>query len=101
VLPVAARGRHVDLGAMLAVLGRRDVTSVLVEAGAHLSAALVAGGHVDELCWFSAPLLIGGDGLPMIGALGVRSLRGAFPLSDLKVERVGDDLLHTARVEAR
>lgn len=101
ILPVAARGGHVDLDALLAALGRRDVTSVLVEAGARLSAALIAGGHVDELCWFSAPLLIGGDGLPMIGPLGVRSLRGAFPLADLRVERVGDDLLHTARVEAR
>jgi diaminohydroxyphosphoribosylaminopyrimidine deaminase/5-amino-6-(5-phosphoribosylamino)uracil reductase len=101
ILPVASRGGHVDLAAMLAALGQHDVTSVLVEAGAHLSAALIVGGHVDELCWFSAPLLIGGDGLPMIGPLGVRSLRGAFPLSDLKVERVGDDLLHTARVEAR
>jgi diaminohydroxyphosphoribosylaminopyrimidine deaminase/5-amino-6-(5-phosphoribosylamino)uracil reductase len=101
LVAVAARGPHVDLGALLLALGKRDVTSVLVEAGAGLSAALVAGGHVDELCWFSAPLLIGGDGLPMIGPLGVRSLRGAFPLSDLRVERVGEDLLHTARVEAR
>ncbi|MBM4245118.1 MAG: bifunctional diaminohydroxyphosphoribosylaminopyrimidine deaminase/5-amino-6-(5-phosphoribosylamino)uracil reductase RibD [Deltaproteobacteria bacterium] len=101
ILPVVARGPHLDLGALLVTLGRRDLTSVLVEAGAALSAALIAGGHVDELCWFSAPLLIGGDGLPMIGPLGVRSLRGAFPLSDLRVERVGDDLLHTARVEAR
>ncbi len=101
VLPVASRGRHLDLGALLLDLGRRDVTSVLVEAGSRLAAALIAGGHVDELCWFTAPLLIGGDGLPMIGPLGVRSLQGAFPLADLRVERVGADLLHTARVEAR
>jgi len=101
VLPLATRGTHVDLGALLLALGRRDITSVLVEGGSQLAAALIAGGHVDELCWFSAPLLIGGDGLPMIGALGVRSLRGALPLADLRVERVGVDLLHTARVEAR
>jgi diaminohydroxyphosphoribosylaminopyrimidine deaminase/5-amino-6-(5-phosphoribosylamino)uracil reductase len=101
ILPIVTRGAHVDLGALLLALGRRDITSVLVEGGSALAAALIAAGHVDELCWFSAPLLIGGDGLPMIGPLGVRSLRGAFPLSDLRVERVGADLLHTARVEAR
>lgn len=101
ILPLPARGAHVDLGALFRALGERDITSVLVEGGSRLSAALIAGGHVDELCWFSAPLLIGGDGLPMIGPLGVRSLRGAFPLADLRVERVGADLLHTARVEAR
>lgn len=101
VLAVASRNGHVDLGALLRELGARDVTSVLVEAGPRLAAGLIAGGHVDELCWFTAPLLIGGDGLPMIGPLGVRSLQGAFPLADLRVERVGADLLHTARVEAR
>jgi diaminohydroxyphosphoribosylaminopyrimidine deaminase/5-amino-6-(5-phosphoribosylamino)uracil reductase len=101
ILPVATRAAHVDVGALLQALGRRDITSVLVEGGARLAAAFIAGGHVDELCWFTAPLLIGGDGLPMIGPLGVRSLRGAFPLSDLRVEQVGADLLHTARVEAR
>jgi diaminohydroxyphosphoribosylaminopyrimidine deaminase/5-amino-6-(5-phosphoribosylamino)uracil reductase len=101
LVPVRARGVHVDLGGLLAALGGRDVTSLLVEAGARLAAALLAGGHVDELCWFSAPLLIGGDGLPMIGPLGVRSLGNALPLADLRVERVGNDLLHTARTVPR
>jgi diaminohydroxyphosphoribosylaminopyrimidine deaminase/5-amino-6-(5-phosphoribosylamino)uracil reductase len=101
ILPVTAHGAHLDLGALLLTLGRRDITSLLVEGGSRLAAALIAGGHVDELCWFSAPLLIGGDGLPMIGSLGVRSLQGAYPLADLRVERVGEDLLHTARIEAR
>ncbi|HEY8515685.1 MAG TPA: bifunctional diaminohydroxyphosphoribosylaminopyrimidine deaminase/5-amino-6-(5-phosphoribosylamino)uracil reductase RibD [Candidatus Binatia bacterium] len=101
LIPVPARGAHLDLAKLLRKLGERDVTSVLVEGGSGLAAALLANGLVDELCWFSAPLLIGGDGLPMIGPLGVRSLQGAYPLADLRVERVGDDLLHTARVEAR
>ncbi|MEW6268018.1 MAG: bifunctional diaminohydroxyphosphoribosylaminopyrimidine deaminase/5-amino-6-(5-phosphoribosylamino)uracil reductase RibD, partial [Thermodesulfobacteriota bacterium] len=101
ILAVPARGAHLDLAALLRALGERDVTSLLVEGGSRLAAALVSGGLIDELCWFSAPLLIGGDGLPMIGPLGVRSLQGAYPLADLRVERVGGDLLHTARIEAR
>lgn len=101
ILPVPTRGAHLDLARLLKALGERDITSVLVEAGSRLAAALLSGGHVDELCWFTAPLLIGGDGLPMIGPLGVRSLRSALRLADLRVERVGDDLLHTARTMPR
>lgn len=99
VLELPARSGHVDLRALLRELGKRDVVSLLVEGGSRLAGALLAEGRVDELRWFSAPILIGGDGIPMIGSLGVKSPQRALRLVDLTGRSVGRDHLWTARVE--
>ncbi len=98
VVPVASRGGRVDPAALLKALGRRGITSVLAEGGAELAASLLGRGLVDEVCLFQAPLLIGGDGIPMIGELGVGSLARALRLGDVRVSRVGVDRLWTARL---
>jgi diaminohydroxyphosphoribosylaminopyrimidine deaminase/5-amino-6-(5-phosphoribosylamino)uracil reductase len=98
VLPLAGKGHRVDLRALLELLGRRGVTSLLVEGGAALAASLLRAGLVDEVCWFEAPLLIGGDGKPMIEGLGVRSMKDALALQGHRIEPVGPDLLHVAQV---
>jgi diaminohydroxyphosphoribosylaminopyrimidine deaminase/5-amino-6-(5-phosphoribosylamino)uracil reductase len=64
-----AKGKHVDLKDALAKLGERGLTSVLVECGPGLLTALVDGKLIDELWWFTAPALVGDDG---VGALGPR-----------------------------
>jgi diaminohydroxyphosphoribosylaminopyrimidine deaminase / 5-amino-6-(5-phosphoribosylamino)uracil reductase len=99
VLTLPARRGHVDLGALLRELGKRDVVSLLVEGGSRLAGALLGEGRVDELRWFSAPILIGGDGIPMIGSLGVKSPQRALRLVDLEGRSVGRDHLWSARVE--
>jgi diaminohydroxyphosphoribosylaminopyrimidine deaminase/5-amino-6-(5-phosphoribosylamino)uracil reductase len=69
----AAEG-HIDLGQALTALGARGLTRVLVEGGGELAAALLRARLVDRLVWFQAPLVIGGDGLPAVGALGADAL---------------------------
>ena len=66
---------RIDLAAALAALGERGLTRLLVEGGADLAAALLRAGLVDRLAWFHAPMLIGGDGIPAIAALGLDSAR--------------------------
>ena len=63
----------------MAALAARGLTRVLVEGGGALAAALLRARLVDRLVWFQAPLLIGGDGLPAVGALGVDALADASP----------------------
>jgi diaminohydroxyphosphoribosylaminopyrimidine deaminase/5-amino-6-(5-phosphoribosylamino)uracil reductase len=75
VLTVATGpGEHIDPGLALAALAARGLTRVLVEGGSELAAALVRARLVDRLVWFQAPLLIGGDGLPALGALAADAL---------------------------
>ena len=71
----------------LDILGSREVTSLLVEGGAELAAGLLRAGLVDALALFLAPRLIGGDGRPLLGALGVSALAEAPALLDTTVRR--------------
>ena len=59
---------------LMRALGKRNVASVLIEGGATVAAAALAARVVDRLLIFYAPKLIGGDGRPMLGPLGVRRL---------------------------
>jgi diaminohydroxyphosphoribosylaminopyrimidine deaminase/5-amino-6-(5-phosphoribosylamino)uracil reductase len=67
--PASASGA-LDLTAVLALLAARGLTRVLVEGGSAIAAAFLGAGLIDRLVWFQAPLVIGGDGLAAVGALG-------------------------------
>ena len=97
ILRLPAAGGRVDPGALLDRLGEKGITSVLVEGGGELAAGLLRAGLADEICLFTAPLLIGGDGIPMIESLGVASLEQALRLGDATVSRSGEDSLLVAR----
>lgn len=64
----SAEGR-VSLDEVFAYLGKNQILSVLVEAGTRLNTALLAGGFVDRMRLFVAPILLGGDAVPVFEAL--------------------------------
>jgi diaminohydroxyphosphoribosylaminopyrimidine deaminase/5-amino-6-(5-phosphoribosylamino)uracil reductase len=103
VLPVRRRGAHLDLGAALRRLAGEGLGEVLVEGGGELAAALLRAGLVDEIHWFTAPVLIGGDGRPALGPLGLRRLVAAPRLEGERAVRLrrsdgGSDLYWRARI---
>ncbi|MCZ7618563.1 MAG: bifunctional diaminohydroxyphosphoribosylaminopyrimidine deaminase/5-amino-6-(5-phosphoribosylamino)uracil reductase RibD [Myxococcota bacterium] len=87
------------LRAALARLGAEGLGTLLVEGGGELAAALWREGLVDELLWIAAPLLIGAEGRPAIGPLGVTALAAAPRFRVQRVRRLGADLLLEARPE--
>jgi diaminohydroxyphosphoribosylaminopyrimidine deaminase / 5-amino-6-(5-phosphoribosylamino)uracil reductase len=88
------------VAAALAELGRREVTSLLVEGGAGLAGSFVDAGEVDELRLFVAPILLGGAGSrPLAGGEGKPRIADAERALDVRHEAVGDDLLITARMK--
>ena len=93
-------GGRVDLADLLARLGRRGITHLLVEGGGQVHAALLAAGLVDRLMLFVAPRLLGG-GLDWLSGEGPLRVADALRLEDLRVRRVGEDLLLTGRPAAR
>lgn len=84
---------HIDLAAALALLGGEGITRLMVEGGAQVATSLLRRGLVDELCWFRAPSLIGGDGLPPFGDLGVAAMDQIASFRTLSRTPVGDDTL--------
>ena len=97
VVTVASRGGHLDLRAAWRALARLGTNELLVEGGGELAAALLRAQLIDELHLLLAPRLIGGDGRPVLGSLGVERLQRAVDLSDLEVRRIGRDLLLRAK----
>ncbi|HZC36947.1 MAG TPA: bifunctional diaminohydroxyphosphoribosylaminopyrimidine deaminase/5-amino-6-(5-phosphoribosylamino)uracil reductase RibD [Chthoniobacterales bacterium] len=77
---------------ILADLGQRGVTRLLVEGGGDVLGQLFDQGRIDELWSFFAPILVAGD-KPSIGGSGVNSNESAASLKGTKFERLGDDVL--------
>lgn len=90
------RGR-VDLEALLRTLAREGANYVLVESGGTLAAAAIEHGLVDRVYYFVAPLLIGGAMAPTpFEGRGAARLAKAWRLGELRVRRLGGDVLLTA-----
>ncbi len=85
---------RVNLAALQAELGRREITSVLVEGGGGLLGSLFDEGLVDRVVGFVAPVVIGGaDALSPVGGIGAARMADAVRLSGARVERVGGDVV--------
>ncbi len=96
VLVVAAGGDGwVALDKALEALGARGLTRVLVEGGAHLAASLLQADLVDEIAWFRAPKIIGGDGLPAAAGLNMDDVAQARGFRPVARTDLGDDVLET------
>ncbi|MBW2714529.1 MAG: bifunctional diaminohydroxyphosphoribosylaminopyrimidine deaminase/5-amino-6-(5-phosphoribosylamino)uracil reductase RibD [Deltaproteobacteria bacterium] len=98
LLEVPMRAGKLDLKRAVARLAREGLTEVLVEGGGRLAAALLSARLVDELHWFIAPRLLGGDGAPSVGDLGLESLVES-PLLNGRLGHVGSDLYIRGPVE--
>ena len=81
-----------DLRKVLEELGRREITSVLLEAGAELNGAALDAGLVDKVFLYYAPKILGGsDSLPMAKGRGVRAMRDALGVQDIRRYDFGPD----------
>ena len=92
LLPTAAHGHHLDLTAALQTLAARGLTRILCEGGGQLAAALIRAGLVDEVILHSAGALIGDEGRPALGPLGLTQLAQAPRLTLLSQRRLGADV---------
>ncbi len=93
----AADGRP-DMRRGLVAVAERGINCVMVEGGAKLSATLFRDGLIDELAWFRAGLVVGGDGIPGVGAMGLQALADAPRLERESIALIGEDVLETYTV---
>ncbi len=97
---IVAGGDRVErIPTALAELGRREVTSLLLEGGATLAGSFLDAGELDDLRLFIAPLLVGGsEAAPIAGGRGVPEIAAAQRALAMAWERSGEDLLVRARL---
>jgi diaminohydroxyphosphoribosylaminopyrimidine deaminase/5-amino-6-(5-phosphoribosylamino)uracil reductase len=91
IVQVRSRRARPDLNEVIRELGRREILSVLIEAGPGVNGAALEAGIVDKMILFYAPRFIGERGVPLASVPGKWSRRGR-ELRVERVERFGEDI---------
>ena len=100
-LTLPTEGTLISVPTLLEELGRRGVTSLLVEGGARVLASFVEAGVVQKVLAYIAPVIIGGAEAPgPVAGLGATTMTEALRLTATRVEQLGPDTLVTAYVPA-
>lgn len=88
-----------SLDDLLAELGRRRMTNVLVEGGAGLIGSFLDANAADEVHAFIAPAIIGGDAAPSpVGGRGFERIADIAKLVDPATRIVGRDVYINGRL---
>ncbi len=99
VVPIG-QGPRLPLLDVLEDLGRRDVTSLLVEGGATVHGDFFDQRLVDRVAVFVAPLVLGGSAAPPgVAGLGAESPAAGLRLTARSWRILGEDAYFTASVE--
>lgn len=94
VVPVGlGADNELKLSEVLAELGRRQVISLLVEGGSRVHGSFWSQGLVNQVQLFYGPLFLGGDGVPLLAGLGLDRVDQATRVHDIRLRRLGEDLL--------
>ncbi|MBN8608196.1 MAG: RibD family protein [Caulobacterales bacterium] len=82
----------IDVEAALTALANAGVASVFAEGGGQVAASLIAANAVDRLEWFRAPIVLGAEGRPAVGALALARLAQAPTWNRVALRELGPDL---------
>jgi diaminohydroxyphosphoribosylaminopyrimidine deaminase / 5-amino-6-(5-phosphoribosylamino)uracil reductase len=94
IVELPAENGVIDLKQLLMVLGKRQITSIMVEGGSGLFGSLFDNGLVDKVMAFVSPTIIGGEKAKgAVGGSGAKKMSDALRLKRVKVMEFGDDVL--------
>ena len=91
-VPTNSNG-YLFLPDVLKHLGRVGVTSLLVEGGACVFTGFLREKLADHLLAVVAPKVIGADGVPVIGNLGINLMSEVDNWKFYRTKRIGNDIL--------
>ena len=94
VLSVPAGDGRVDLPGLMAELGKREISSVLVEGGGEIHESLISAGCADHIYAYVAPIIMGGkDAKTPVEGLGFDAPDRAMHLTNRKITQLDEDIL--------
>jgi diaminohydroxyphosphoribosylaminopyrimidine deaminase/5-amino-6-(5-phosphoribosylamino)uracil reductase len=86
-----------DIKWLLQKLGDSGIASVMIEAGSRLNTHALSQSVVDKFLMFVAPSIIAdSNAIPAFGSGVFRSIDEAFRLRDIRLKRVGQDVMMEA-----
>lgn len=93
ILDLPGEDEKVDLETLLKELGRKEITSILLEGGSKLYTSVLGAGLVDKMLLFVAPVFIGNSGAPCLIDSSVSHRAGVYKMRISKVQRSNGDLV--------
>lgn len=100
LLSVPQRSGHLDLRALMNLLGQEKVDSILLEGGGTLNWSALQQGLVNKIQAYIAPKLFGGaNGKTPVAGVGVSSPEQAFLLTDSTITCLDGDFLIESEVK--
>lgn len=97
VIVTKSKNGMVDLNELMKQLGKREITSVMIEGGSELNSSALKAGVADKIIVLTAPKIIG-NGIGAIGDLGIKKIDKAIDLKNPETRKVGKDLLVEAYI---
>ncbi|MFI4976245.1 MAG: RibD family protein [Caulobacterales bacterium] len=92
VIEVGAEAGRVSPAGALKALEMEDVSAAMIEGGGQVAASFLIAGLVDAVEWFRAPIVLGDEGRPAIGAFVLKDLAAAPRFRRVDVQTLGEDL---------
>lgn len=86
-----AKGR-IDLHEVMTMLGSKEYNSILIEAGAKLSGAVIQAGLVDEIILYMSADVLGSDARDMFSISGLENLSDRIKFEFQSTEMIGKDI---------
>lgn len=81
-----------DLDRVMSELGKREITSLIIEGGAMVNWAALSAGIVDKIFFYYAPKILAGTGsIPFALGAGYRRISEAAYVQSLTLHRFGED----------
>ena len=101
ILSVPNQDGHVDLVALMDLLGQQGIDSILLEGGGDLNWAALRSGIIQKVLCYIAPKLLGGKTAktPVSGA-GFPSPAEGVQLKHTTITQLGDDFLLESEVDS-
>jgi diaminohydroxyphosphoribosylaminopyrimidine deaminase/5-amino-6-(5-phosphoribosylamino)uracil reductase len=94
ILVLDSKGGRVDLKDCLSKLGELGLMSLLVEGGSEVNGSFLDEGLIDKILLFLSPRFIGDrEASGIFGGSGKATLKEAVSLNELRVRRIGEDIL--------
>lgn len=94
VLIIEEKKNKVNLKKLVQELGKRQITSLIVEGGSAINTSFLKENLVDKILFFFAPKIVGGTKFS-IGELGIDKIKDALSLSRVTFKKFDSDILVT------
>jgi diaminohydroxyphosphoribosylaminopyrimidine deaminase / 5-amino-6-(5-phosphoribosylamino)uracil reductase len=98
IFRVPSPQKMLSLKAVLRILDSLYVRSLLVEGGGEVHASFLREGLVDKVALFISPKILGGKAPTWMGGKGVENPNLAPYLKNVRLEKLGADLLMTGHL---